>query len=653
MTYLVSGKRFGLHTSQRFRFISIIPMLGLFLILGSCKGDQNSAAEKAPDAVLDTAETIVERFPNKKVFWGDTHHHTGLSGDAFGAGTRLTAEDSYRMALGETVNSNLGDPVTLRRPLDFLCITDHAEGFGVFFEIDKGNPVLMSDSIARSWNEMLHGDEEDAKRLAVEIPYALANNMLPEPVTNPETAVPMLRKSWKEFTALAEKYNKPGEFTAFISYEWTSVPTGNNLHRNVIFRDDKDKADQILPFSALQSEDPEKLWEFLASYEEKTGGKILAIPHNGNLSGGLMFQTKTMSGEPFDREYAENRSRWEPLFEIYQIKGASETHPTLSTEDEFADFGILGWDNGNLTLDILETPEQRKTQHVRQALLNGMLLEEELGANPFSYGLVGASDTHTAIPHHDEDAFWGKHTTTEPGIEDRTTEVAKKFNGNTRFGYHYTSAGYTAVYAEANTRADLWDGMKRKEAYGTSGTRIELRVFGGYEYGENDLENLLEAGYRKGVPMGGELQGNANAKPVTLMIHAKKDPIWANLDRIQVVKGWIEDGKPMEKIYDVAWSGDRKLDATGKLPGVGNTVNLEEASFDNTIGSAELMTVWTDPDFNPAQPAFYYIRVLEIPTPTWILYDKVKHNLELPAEAPLVQQERAWSSPIWYHPEDK
>jgi hypothetical protein len=641
--------------------ISIKPVASLkwfytslcFLILSSgCQQTSNTDSEINSNGADETAEITVERFPMKKVFWGDTHHHTAISGDAFGGGTRLTPEDSYRLALGKTVNSNLGDPVTLRRPLDFLCITDHAEGFGVFIEIDKGNPVLMTDSIARRWNNLLQGGPEEAKQLAVEIPSALANNKLPEPVTNPEKAVPLMRDSWQEFTSTAEKYNQPGSFTAFISYEWTSVPTGNNLHRNVIFRDDKDKTDQILPFSALQSEDPEKLWEFMASYEQKTGGKALAIPHNGNLSGGLMFDLQTMSGDPLDREYAENRARWEPLFEIAQIKGASETHPALSTDDEFADFGIQGWDNGNLTLDILETPEQRQYQHVRQALLNGMLLEGQIGVNPFSYGLVGASDTHTGIPHHDEDAFWGKHTTNEPPVKERAIEIVKELNGETRYGYGYQSAGYTAVYAEANTRADLWDGMKSKEAYGTTGTRIDLRVFAGFDYQEHDLDNLLEAGYSKGVPMGGNLQRPSGDQLVTLMIATKKDPIWANLDRIQIVKGWIENGKAMEKIYDVAWSGDRQPDANGKVPAVGNTVNLEEASFTNSIGSPQLSTVWEDPDFNPEQPAFYYVRVLEIPSPTWVLYDKVKNGLaDLPAEAPIIQQERAWSSPIWYRPE--
>lgn len=621
------------------------------LLLSSCQDNpKTEAALEVSESQGEGATVEVQRFPMKKVFWGDTHHHTAISGDAFGGGTRMTPEDSYRMAIGETVKTNTGQEFQMRRPLDFLCITDHAEGFGVFIEIDRGNEILMQDSIARRWNQMLKGGKEEAMQLAVEIPSALANNKLPEPITNPETAVPLMRASWKDHTATAEKYNKPGEFTAFISWEWTSVPSGNNLHRNVILRDDKTSADQIIPFSALQSEDAEKLWQFMESYETKTGGKALAIPHNGNISGGLMFAPQTMSGEPLSREYAEARSRWEPLFEVMQIKGASETHPSLSAEDEFADFGIQGWDNGNLTLDILETDDQRNYQHARQAYLNGLEYEERLGANPYKFGLVGASDTHTGVPHHDEDMFWGKHATNEP-MPERAMEVVKKLNGVSRYGYGYTSAGYTAVYAEANTRADLWDGMKRKEAYGTSGTRIDLRVFGGFAFVAEDMGTILESGYDKGVPMGGDLKEAPAGKGISFMIHAKKDPEWANLDRIQVVKGWLKNGQKMEKVYDVAWSGDRKPNAEGKVASVGNTVNLTDGSFTNTIGEAELSVLWNDPDFDPAQAAFYYVRVLEIPSPTWILYDKVKYGLtNVSGEAPLIQQERAWSSPIWYNP---
>ena len=623
----------------------------LFWIGTSC----NSGTDAPPEtegAENETAQAEVKTYPEREVFWGDTHFHTALSADAFGGGTRLGPEESYRLALGEEVKSNTGQLVQLKRPLDFLVITDHAEGFGAFLEIAAGNEVLMADPIAKRWYDMLQGGPEEAAKLAVEIPYSLANNQLPAPITNPETAVPILRSAWQNYTALTEKYNQPGKFTAMIGYEWTSVPTGNNLHRNVFFRDGKDKADQILPFSALQSEDPEKLWEFLANYEAKTGGKVLAIPHNGNLSGGLMFSPNDHGGNPITAEYARERAKWGPLYEISQIKGVGETHPQLSPNDEFADYGVAGWDNGNLTLDILETPEQRQYQYARKALLDGMLYEQNLGVNPFKMGFVSASDTHTSIPSMDEDNWWGKLTVSEPSPE-RLMEVTKAHNDVTRYGWAYMSSAYTAIWAEANTREALWDAMKRKETYGTTGTRIRLRVFGGYDFTEADLSgaDYVSKGYAGGVAMGGDLANPGNGKAPKLMIHAMKDPEWANLDRIQVIKGWIENGEGKEKIYDVAWSGDRSIGADGKLPAVGNTVNLETAAYTNSIGAVELKTVWEDPDFDPSQQAFYYVRVLEIPTPTWRLYDKVKYNLtDIAKEAALVGQERAWSSPIWYTP---
>ena len=616
----------------------------------SSPGETNSEANAAENAAEQTGE--VKTYPNREIFWGDTHFHTAVSGDAFGGGTRLGVEDAYRLATGEQVKSSTGQLVQLKRPLDFLVITDHAEGFGIFVELAKGNEVLLADPIAKRWYDLLQGGEKEAAQLAVEIPYALANNQLPEPVTNPEKAVPIIRSAWKDYTRLAEEYNNPGVFTAVIGYEWTSVPTGNNLHRNVIFRDGKDKADQILPFSALQSEDPEKLWEFLTNYEAKTGGQVLAIPHNGNLSGGLMFSPNDHKGNPITTEYARKRAQWEPLFEISQIKGASETHPQLSPTDEFANYGIVGWDNGNLTLDILETPEQREYQYARKALLDGLRFQQTLGVNPFKIGFVSASDTHTSNPSTDEDNWWGKHTSSEPSAK-RISEVTKEYNGVTRYGWQYLSNGYSAVWAESNTREALWDAMKRKETYGTTGTRISLRVFAGFDFSDADINNAdyVSKGYSEGVPMGGDLSNPGNDRAPKLMIHAVKDPIWANLDRVQVVKGWIEDGKAKEKIYDVVWSGDRSVGSDGKLPPVGNTVNLEDASYSNDIGAVELKAVWEDPDFDPSELAFYYVRVLEIPTPTWCLYDKVKYKLtNISPEVPLVGQERAWSSPVWYTP---
>jgi len=630
-----------------------------FAVLVSCgkeKSDSNNGSEPQRSSKGSLAregqdnEIEAAYFENREVFWGDTHFHTAISGDAFGAGTRLSPEDSYRLAIGEKIKSNTGQDVQLVRPLDFLAISDHAEGFGAFFEIMKGNPIMLEDPIAKGWYDLLQeGTKEAQQELAVGIPAALASGNLPEPVTNPEKAVPMLRNSWREFTATAEKYNKPGKFTTIIAYEWTSVPGGNNLHRNIMFRDDKDKADQIIPFSAIQSEDPEKLWEFMENYENTTGGKMLAIPHNGNISGGLMFSPNDHEGNPIDADYSAKRARWEPLYEIMQIKGAGETHPLISTKDEFANYGITGWDQGNLTLDVLTTPEQRQYQYARKALTDGMIYQQKFGFNPYKFGIVAATDTHTGIVSGDEDNWWGKHTTSEPSPE-RVEEVTKQNNGEMRYGWHYLAGGYTAVWANQNTRASLWDAMKRKETYGTTGTRIRLRVFGGYEFSTKDLDGDFEkTGYEKGVPMGGDLK--ASDRTPKLMIHASKDPNWANLDRIQVIKGWIENGEGKEKIYEVAWSGKRKIGQDGKLPPVGNTVNLKDATYANTIGATELKTVWQDPDFDPSENAFYYVRVLEIPSPTWQLYDLVKYGIEdIPQGVPLYQQERAWSSPIWYDP---
>ncbi len=625
-----------------------------FLAIVSCgkeaKKTSNSESDKSNTEAVIGFKTKANDYATT-VYWGDTHFHTAISGDAFGGGTRLTPEQSYRLAIGEKITSNTGQEVQLVRPLDFLCITDHAEGFGAFFEIMKGNPIMMADPVAKKWHDLLKkGTPEANQELVVSIPSAMASGNLPEPITNPEKAIPMLRSSWKAHTATTEKYNNPGTFTTMMAYEWTSVPGGNNLHRNVIFRDNKDKVDQILPFSALQSEDPEKLWEFLQNYEEKTGGQVLAIPHNGNLSGGLMFSPYDHQGNPFDAEYVAKRDRWEPLYEIMQIKGASETHPLLSLDDEFANYGITGWDNGNLTLDMLITPEQREYQYARKALIDGMKHESKLETNPFKFGIVGGSDTHTAIVSGDEDNWWGKHTTNEPSPE-RVGEITKENNGVTRYGWHYLAGGYSAIWATENTRTALWDAMKRKETYGTTGTRIKLRFFGGYDFSNADLEveDYAIKAYKKGVAMGGDLTHSEKAPQ--FLIHAVKDPNWANLDRIQVIKGWIENGEGKEKIYDVKWAGDRKIGKDGKLPSIGNTVDLKTGNYSNTIGATELKTVWSDPDFDPNQNAFYYVRVLEIPSPTWQLYDVIKYNIkDVSKDVPMVQQERAWSSPIWYNP---
>ena len=622
-----------------------------FCIITSCKEDTKNA-NVASEAIEPQVNTNITTYPNNEVFWGNTHLHTSLSSDGFGIGTRLATEDALRVAIGEEVVSNTGQKAKIHRPLDFIAITDHAEGYGWFKELYDGNEALLDDPKAKEWFELLkkseNGDKDAAAQLLNDIPNSLANNTLPTTATDPKIAGPIIKSSWQKANAIVEKYNKPGHFTTLHAYEWTSATGGNNLHRNIIFRDGLDKVDSIIPFSALQSDDPEKLWAFLANYENKTGGKALAIPHNGNISGGEMFGTRK-NGEPYDLDYVTQRNKWEPLYEIMQFKGVGETHPSLSPTDEFANYGIAGWDNGNQTLDILITPEQRKTQYTRQAWINGLAYETELGVNPFKFGVVSATDSHTAITTMDENNWWGKHVNSEPSAE-RLHEIQKEYNGAIRYDWQYLSGGYTAVWAKSNTREALWDAMKRKETYATTGTRIKLRFFGSMNYGgiSLDANNYLDTAYEKGVSMGGDLQGSGTPE---FIVHAVKDPNWANLDRIQIIKVWVDkDGQKHEKIYDVVWSGDRRLDANGKVPAVGNTVNLTNATYANTIGANELKTVWKDPDFDPSIAAVYYARVLEIPSPTWRLYDAVKYNIsDIPEGAPLSAQERAWSSPIWYN----
>jgi opacity protein-like surface antigen len=592
-----------------------------------------------------------------RVFWGDTHHHTANSGDAFMAGDRLSPEQAYRFALGEEVVSSSGVAAQLARPLDFLCISDHAEGLGVMYQVYEGNPAMMSDATLARWHEAMRAGGKQAADAANEVTSAQAQGTLPKPVKDPALIGPVMKTVWQAYTETAEKFNDPGRFTAMIAYEWTSVPGGNNLHRNVLFRDGKRKADQILPFSAWQSEDPEKLWAWMDAYEKKTGGKLLAIPHNGNLSNGRMFALVDFEGTPLSKDYAQRRARWEPLQEMMQTKGASETHPTLSPNDEFADYGIAGWEYGNLTLEgEPETPEMRPYMYLRGGLLNGLALEQKLGTNPFQFGFIGGTDVHNSLTAIDEDNFFGKHVNQEPHPE-RWKHVSKQGFGKTRYTWQYTAAGYAGVWATENTREALWDAMMRKEVYATSGTRMTVRVFGGWDFDADDARtrDVARAGYAKGVPMGADLPAAPKgAKAPTFLIAALKDSMGANLDRIQVVKGWLErDGKTThEKIYDVAW-GDadrRKPDADGKLPPVGDTVDVARATWTDTIGDPDLTVAWSDPDFDAKQPAFYYVRVLEIPTPRWTAYDALRFGVKMSEDVPMKHQERAWTSPIWYAP---
>ena len=591
---------------------------------------------------------LTKGYPDR-VFFGDTHNHTSYSTDAGMLGNRLGPEEAYRFARGEEVTSSTGVRARLQRPLDFLVVADHSENLGLAPMIAESNPDLLKTEFGRKIHDLVKsGKGGDAYNL-------WGTHMLDrdDPLKGNEA---ITRSMWERETSAAEKYNEPGKFTAFIGYEWTSTPNGNNLHRNVVFRDGKAKADQVIPFSQYDSVDPEDLWKWMAATEQKTGARVLAIPHNGNLSNGLMFDDVTLTTKkPLDRDYAKQRMRWEPLYEVTQMKGTGEAHPALSPNDELADFEI--WDKGSFGAEA-HTPEMLPREYAREALKRGLKYEQKFGVNPFKFGMVGSTDTHTSLSTTTEDNFFGKITPLEPSARpDRFNEIITgRIAPNPavqQLAWQTSASGLAAVWATENTREAIWDGMARKEVYATSGTRLMVRIFAGFDFVASDVQrnDFAKYGYQKGVPMGGDLSAAPAGAAPSLLIRALRDADGANLDRIQVVKGWLDDkGTLQEKVYDVAWSGDRKPGADGKLPPVGNTVNVPDASFTNTIGAPLLATYWKDPNFNPKERAFYYVRVVEIPTPRWTTYDAKFFGTKPPAKAPTAIQDRAYTSPIWYTP---
>ena len=591
------------------------------------------------------------------VYFGDTHVHTGLSADAGGAGTRLMPRDSYRFARGEQVTSNTGQPVRLARPYDFFMITDHSDGMGVITDILEGAPNIMADPEGRKFHEAFVAGGKQAMEATRELIRQFAQGEL-SPALNYQPGNPNFGRIWQQLIDAAEEFNQPGDFTTFIAFEWTSLVQGNNLHRNVIFRDGPDRAGQVEPYTTTPpkgSPDPQDLWAWMQAYEDKTGGRVTAIPHNGNLSNGMMFalQDDFANGASYDRDYAQARQKWERLYEVTQLKGDGETHPLLSNEDEFADYE--SWDWGNLDGSEAKTPAMLPGEYARSALQRGLVLQQELGVNPFKFGMIGGTDTHTGLSTVNDANFFGKFPREEPSPERALVMAGEnKQTGIAYKGWRYSSAGVAAVWATANTREAIFDAMQRRETYATTGPRMRVRFFGGWDFSAQDLRHrdLGQIGYTRGVPMGSDLAaapGKSGAPH--FLVYALRDPMGANLDRIQIVKGWLDDrGEPREHVYDVAWSGDRKPGKDGKLPPVGDTVDLSIPSWSNAIGAADLGAVWQDPDFDPRLDAFYYARVIEIPTPRWTAYDQVKFKLDLPADIPLKVQERAYTSPIWYKP---
>ncbi len=593
-------------------------------------------------------------FPNR-LLWGETHVHTALSMDAGGFGNRVGVRDAYRLARGEEITASSGQQVKLARPLDWLVITDHSDGLGFITDILAAKPSVTKYEQGKRWSEGFNAGGEKAVESTLNLITTFSQGkMNREMFANYSPGAERYRTIWHDVVDAAEEFNDPGQFTTLIGFEWTSLEKGANLHRNVIFRDNGDRVRQVVPYTTqapVGSNDPLDLYKYLEDYEAKTKGKVMTLAHNGNLSNGIMFPVdKQFTGRTLDKFYVEQRAKWERMYEITQIKGDGEAHPFLSPDDEFADYG--NWDVGNLDLSEAKTDDMLAGEYAREALKNGLMLEAKLGTNPYKFALQGATDSHTSLATAEEDNFFGKHSGYEPSPGRLTHPFVKTEHGEI-FSWQQVASGYTGVWAKENTRESIYDAMDRKEVYATTGPRMAVRFFGGWEYAVKDIQSREPAfaGYAKGVPMGGDLTKAPDGKAPSFMVYAVRDPIGANLDRVQIIKGWLDrNGKTHEKVYDVAWSGGRTPDANGKLPAVGNTVDIASASWTNTIGASELGTVWTDPGFDPEERAFYYARVLEIPTPPWYLYDVFRFGTQLPKDAPTSQQERAYTSPIWYTP---
>jgi hypothetical protein len=601
------------------------------------------------------------------LYWGDTHLHTSYSPDAYLMQNRSADPDTaYRYARGyPVVHPYHRARIQIGTPLDFLVVSDHGEFMGVVPMILQGDPRVANTETGGRYVQMA----ADGREIEVfgEL-IAQINGVVPvsQDLNSPEISSSV----WNEIMAAADRHYEPGKFTAFMGWEWSSTPQGQNLHRVIVMKGDKSNGSQFIPYTSLDSARPEDLWSWLTSTSEKTGADFLAIPHNSNISGGLMFPLVDSDGNAVDAEYAKLRMRWEPIVEMTQIKGDSETHPRLSPNDEFADYetyehliAVEGIEVPSMFSDgflgslsdedraLLEAQEKRIVEngdYARTALMRGLVVEGRVGANPYKFGMIGSTDSHTAMASAEEDNFHGKMAI------DSTPETKPVDIIPGTPGWDMGAAGMAAVWATENTREGIFDAMQRKEAYATTGPRIELRFFGGWDFRNRDARarNIAGVGYDKGVPMGGDLAAGPDGKAPSFLIRAVKDPVGGNLDRVQVIKGYVDDdGMPQEKIYDVALSDNRKAGADGKVPPVGNTVDVRTGNYTNTIGDAELAVVWTDPDFDASKRAFYYVRVLQIPTPRHTLFDAIA--LGIPAEEtghPATIQERAYSSPIWYTP---
>jgi hypothetical protein len=640
------------------------------LLLGACGQPADQAAEEtaAPaEQAAPAAGTSESAGAVNKLYWGDTHLHTSYSPDAYLMQNRSADPDTaYRYAKGyPVVHPYHKARIQIETPLDFLVVSDHGEFMGVIPMLLQGDPRVANTETGKRFAQLAaEGREIDAFGELI----AQVNGVIPP---DPNLHNPEINASvWGEIMAAADRHDEPGKFTAFMGWEWSSTPQGQNLHRVVIMKGNKANGEKFIPYTSLDSMNPEDLWAWLEKTSVESGADFLAIPHNSNISGGLMFPLVDSNGEGVDQAYSKLRMRWEPVVEMTQIKGDSETHPRLSPNDEFADYetyehliAVEGVEAPSMFSDaflgtlspedrtIIESQEKRIVEngdYVRTALLRGLVLDSRDRGNPYKFGMIGSTDSHTAMSSAEEDNFHGKMAI-DSTPENRNVDVIPGTKG-----WDMGAAGLAAVWAPENSRDALFDAMKRKEVYATTGPRIELRFFGGFDYAASDasLNNFAQAGYAKGVPMGGDLSAAPAGKTLTFLIRAVKDPVGANLDRIQVVKGWLDDeGLPQEKVFNVALADGRVAGSGGKVPPVGNTVDISTGNYTNAIGDPELTVVWSDPEFNAAKASFYYVRVLQIPTPRHTLYDAIA--LGIPVEEtghPATIQERAYSSPIWYTP---
>lgn len=623
-----------------------------------------------PLAASSFAEALVE---SRQVYFGDTHVHTNYSFDAYLNNNRSADPDTaYRWAKGQPVIHPYNRTrVQIHTPLDFLVVADHAEMLGVMRAVHNESIVLEDMGWFGNLKRWI-GIKLMLRAIDNNTGLEFFGRFLPISATGHDHADPVADSSnnigsvdffgdtsetstaaWQDIIETADRHNQPGIFTAMIGWEWSSIPTGANLHRVVITPDSADKASQFTPYGSDISQYPEDLWQWLDSTEQRTGARFIAIPHNSNISKGYMFDDTTLRGQPISADYARQRMRWEPIVEVTQIKGDSETRSDFSPQDEFADF-----ENYDHYLQLADKNQEghkgftaSPADYIRPALKKGLAIGQRVGVNPYQFGLIGSTDSHSGLASPEENNFWGK-TATDSTPETKTRDAGSPVTSN---GWNMSASGLAAVWAEENSREAIFAAFKRKEVYATTGPRMRVQMFAGWNFpdGAEAAADFAAQGYQYGVPMGSDLVAQLGAtKPPEFLVRAVKDPLDANLDRLQMVKGWVDDqGQQQEIVYNIAWSGDRVLDSSGRLPTVGNTVDLNTGRYRNTIGQAELATLWIDPNFDPRQRAFYYVRVLQIPTPRNGLLDAIALQLDKPPRGPKMLQERAYTSPIWYQPE--